>query len=237
MPERAPVNVFFCYAPEDEELRRELETHLALLSRQGFVRSWSARRIGAGAEWRGTIDQHLEEAELILLLVSADFLASDYLYDVELARALERHRVERTRLISIILRPCDYATPGSPLRDEVDLVLPTGGRAVTSWPTHDDAFADVTHALRTLLDEEARRANARTAVNPRMAHLPRASGGWATDRRRAKDRSPRSPRRGTCRTGATPRSPGAIRSWQSSAPGSRPRCPARRSAPSAASAA
>ena len=212
MPERTPVNVFFCYAPEDEELRAELETHLALLRRQGFVRSWSARVIGAGEEWRGAIDRRLDEADLILLLVSADFLASDYLYDVELGRALERHRAERTRLVSIVLRPCDYANRGSPLRDDVDLILPAGGRPVTSWPTHDDAFANVTAGLRDLLDQEVRGASGRTAGNPLAAHLLQASGGWARGRRRAKDRTPRCPRRGTCRTGATPRSPGAIRS-------------------------
>jgi TIR domain-containing protein len=212
MPERTPVNVFFCYAPQDEELRGELETHLALLRRQGFVRSWSARRIGAGEEWRGAIDQHLEEADLILLLVSADFLASDYLYDVELRRALERHRTERTKLVSIILRPCDYADSDSPLRSEVDLLLPTAGRPVTSWPSHDDAFADVAQGLRKMLDQALGGASGRTAANPRTAHPSRASGGWARGRRRAKDHTPRSPRRGTCRTGATPRSPGAIAS-------------------------
>ena len=173
MPERTPVNVFFCYAPQDEDLRGELETHLSLLKRQGFVRSWSARVIGAGEEWRGAIDRHMEEADLILLLVSAAFLASDYLYDVELRRALERHRTERTLLISIILRPCDYANRDSPLRHEVDLLLPSNGRPVTSWPTHDDAFADVVQGLRILL-EHGGGASGRTLENPRMAHLPRA---------------------------------------------------------------
>jgi hypothetical protein len=208
MPERTPVNVFFCYAPQDEDLRAELETHLALLKRQGFVRSWSARALGAGEAWRAASDQRLEEADMILLLVSADFLASDDLYEVELRRALERHRTERTRLISIILRPCDYANGDSPLRREVDLLLPSNGRPVTSWPTHDDAFADVVQGLRILLDHEPRGAGGRTQENPRMAHLPGASGGWASVRRRAKDRTPPCPRRGTCRTGATPRSPG-----------------------------
>lgn len=211
MPERTPVNVFFCYAPQDEDLRGELETHLSLLKRQGFVRSWSARVIGAGEEWRGAIDRHLEEADMILLLVSAAFLASDYLYDVELRRALERHRTERTMLISIILRPCDYANRDSPLRHEVDLLLPSNGRPVTSWPTHDDAFADVVQGLRILLDHGGG-ASGRTLENPRMAHLPWASGGWAWGRRRAKDRTPPCPRRGTCRTGATPRSPVVITS-------------------------
>jgi TIR domain len=218
MPERTPVNVFLCYAPQDEELRGELETHLALLKRQGYVRSWSARRIGAGEEWRGAIDRHLEEAEVILLLVSADFLASDYLYDVELRRALERHRTERTKVISILLRPYDYAFKDSPLA-EIEVVLPRNGVAVTSWPSHDAAFAEIAQELRLLLQQEGRAASGGIASNPRAAHLPRASGGWARARRCATLlRTPRSPRRGTCPTGAAPRSRGATKSSPISTP-------------------
>jgi hypothetical protein len=175
--------------------------------------------IGAGEEWRGAIDRHLEEADVILLLVSADFLASDYLYDVELRRALERHRTEQTKMISIILRPCDYANCDPQLRAAVDLVLPEGGRPVTSWRTHDEAFASVAQGLREDLEKAVRSASGRPLANPRRAHLSRASGGWARATRRAKDRSPPCPRRGTSRTGATPRSPGATSSWQSSTRG------------------
>jgi hypothetical protein len=212
MPPRTPVNVFFCYAPQDEDLRKELEKHLALLMRQGFVRTWSSRVIGAGEEWRGAIDRHLEEADAILLLVSPDFLASDYLYDVELRRALERHRTERTKVISIILRPCDYANCDAQLRAAVDLVLPAGCLPVTSWRTHDEAFASVAQGLRDDLERAVRSASGRPLANPRQAHPSRASGGWARAKRRAKDHTRPCPRRGTCRTGATPRSRAATSS-------------------------
>lgn len=209
MPALIPANIFFCYAPQDEELRSELEKHLSLLKRKGVVRSWSARVIGAGEEWRGAIDRHLEEADVILLLVSADFLASDYLFDVELRRALERHRTERTKVISIILRPCDHGDSDSPLH-EVKLQLPDDGRPVTSWPSHDAAFANVIQGLRVACGWEVDPASGRLAGNPSAAHLPRASGGWARARRRATPRRTlRSRRRGTCLTGTTPRSPGA----------------------------
>jgi TIR domain len=175
MPPPNPVNVFFCYAPEDEDLRAELEKHLALLSRQGYVRGWSSRRLGAGAEWRGEIDRRLDEADAVLLLVSADFLASDYLFDVELRRALERHRTEGTKVISIILRPCDYRYKGSPLA-EVEEVLPREAdgakpRPVTEWSSRDAAFTNVAEKLRRIFaGTEA------ISLNPPPAHLPNAPG-------------------------------------------------------------
>ena len=125
--------------------------------------------------------------------------------------ALGVSRIERRRR-SGLLCPCHGSNRRFDLRHEVDLLLPSNGRPVTSWPTHDDAFADVVQGLRILLDHEAAGARGRTQENPRVAHLPWASGGWAWSRRRAKDRTPRCPRRGTFRTGATPRSPGVITS-------------------------
>ena len=75
-------------------MRAELETHLKLLSRKGALQLWTDRRITAGGEWKDQIDENLERADLILLLVSADFMNSDYCYDIEMKRALERHEAE-----------------------------------------------------------------------------------------------------------------------------------------------
>ncbi len=100
------ARVFYSYAHKDEALREELETHLKILHRTGHIHSWHDRRIVGGEEWKGEIDQHLEEADIILLLVSADFLASDYCYNTEMKRALERHEAGEARVIPIILRDC-----------------------------------------------------------------------------------------------------------------------------------
>ena len=86
-----PVTVFYVYAREDELLREQLERHLRLLSRQKLISEWHDREIVAGTEWAKKLDSHLETASVILLLVSSDFLASDYCYDFEMQRALERH--------------------------------------------------------------------------------------------------------------------------------------------------
>src|SRR2546423_12866426 len=83
--------VFFSYSHKDETLREELEKQLSLLKWQGFITDWNDRKIVAGQEWAGEIDRHLNEAQVILLLISPDFMASDYCYSVEMKRAMERH--------------------------------------------------------------------------------------------------------------------------------------------------
>src|SRR5437588_169655 len=107
-----PLLLFYSYAYEDEPLRVELEKHLRLLSRQGLIAEWHSRKILPGEAWARQIDEHLEVASIVLLLVSPDFLASDYCYDIEMQRALERHKSGSTYVIPIILRPCDWQHAG-----------------------------------------------------------------------------------------------------------------------------
>jgi len=140
------VEVFFSYSHQDEGLRNELEKHLSLLKRQGVIDIWSDHRIGPGEKVGGEIDQHLESADILLLLVSPDFLNSDYCYDIEMKRAMERHERGEARVIPIILRPCDWqGAPFGKLK-----AIPTDGKPVTKHQTLDDAFLDVARAIRGL---------------------------------------------------------------------------------------
>jgi hypothetical protein len=84
------AKVFFSYSHKDEALRDELQKHLSILRRQGSIEIWHDRGIGAGADFGHDISSHLEDADIILLLVSSDFLDSDYCYDKEMTRAIER---------------------------------------------------------------------------------------------------------------------------------------------------
>src|SRR5215469_3613891 len=95
-----PIEIFCSYAHEDEEWWQKLETHLSLLKRQGLISLWQDRLIAPGTDWAQTIDAHLETASVILLLVSADFLASDYCYGVEMKRALERQEAGEARVVA-----------------------------------------------------------------------------------------------------------------------------------------
>ena len=97
------MEVFLSYSHQDEELRNQLEKHLSILRRQGVVDVWSDHRIGPGQEIGGKIDQHLESADIILLLVSSDFLDSDYCYDIEMTRAMQHHEQGGARVIPVIL--------------------------------------------------------------------------------------------------------------------------------------
>lgn len=140
-----PLSIFFSYAHEDEALRDKLAKHLKLLERQGVIQQWHDRQILAGTEWKGQIDHHLETAQIILLLLSSDFLASDYCYDLEMKRALERHDAEEARVIPIVLRPVDnlWQSPFGKLQ-----ALPTDGKAVTLWVNEDEAFANIAQGIR-----------------------------------------------------------------------------------------
>src|SRR5713101_4023783 len=97
------LKIFFCYAREDEALLNKLKTQLRPLQRQGLIEIWHDRDISAGAEWEREIDKHLNTAQIILLLVSPDFMNSDYCYSIEMKRALERHEQGTAKVIPIIL--------------------------------------------------------------------------------------------------------------------------------------
>src|SRR5579859_5596146 len=86
-----PITIFFCYAREDEALLKKLKTHLRPLQRQGLIDVWHDRDISAGTEWEPEIKLHMDAAQIILLLVSPDFMDSKYCYGIEMKRALERH--------------------------------------------------------------------------------------------------------------------------------------------------
>ena len=156
-------SVFFSYSHKDEALRNQLETHLAMLKRQGVISTWHDRRLLAGDNVDQGIANELNQADIILLLVSPDFLASDYCYGVEVVRALERHASNEARVIPVILRPCEWhAAPFGKL-----LAAPTDGRPVTKWPDPDDAFLNITKAIRTAVG-----VNGNGSMGTTPGHLP-----------------------------------------------------------------
>lgn len=133
------ASIFFSYSHKDEALRDELEKHLALLKNQGVIDVWHDRRIVAGDELDESIFTQLESADIILLLISADFMSSSYCFSREMKRAMERHEAGEARVIPVILRHCMWH--GAPF-GKVKAV-PRDGRPITSWPDRDEAFADV----------------------------------------------------------------------------------------------
>src|SRR5260370_1112940 len=143
------IEIFCCYARKDQQLLNDLKTHLMSMQRSGQVRIWADTDINAGEEWEKEIDTHLTTAQIILLLISPDFIDSNYCYSIEMKRALERHEKGEARVIPIILRPTDWqTTPPGELQ-----ALPTGAKPITSALNRDDALLDVAKGVRKAVVE------------------------------------------------------------------------------------
>jgi hypothetical protein len=128
-------------------MRDQLEKHLSALKHQGVIEAWHDRRIPAGHVFNTEIDAHLDSAEIILLLISSDFLASEYCYAKEMKRAMKRHDEGAATVIPVILRPCDWHdTPFGKL-----LAAPKDGKPITQWPNTDEAFLEVVRAIKSAL--------------------------------------------------------------------------------------
>jgi internalin A len=148
------VRVLISYSHRDDNLRNELQTHLKLLQRQGIIDAWDDRQIDAGDEWKRKIDDNLERADIILLLVSADFIASDYCYEIEGKRALERHDNNEACVIPVIVRDVNWS--GAPFAKLQ--ALPKDGKAVALWPDKDTAWRNVSEGIQRAAEQIRKRS-------------------------------------------------------------------------------
>ncbi len=159
-------SLFLSYSHKDEAVRVELEVHLAMLKRQGVIDAWHDRRIAAGDEWDHVIKENLETADIILLLVSPYFLASNYCYDIEVKRALERHEAGSARVVPVVVDPCDWQNaPFAKLA-----TLPRDGKPISKYPNQHDAYLEVVQAIRTVANKQP----------PKQGAAPRGAAPIAT---------------------------------------------------------
>ncbi len=174
-----PVEVFYSYADADGAWLDELEKHLHLLQREGLILPWHKRHIGAGRDWKKTLDEHLNTASVILLLISADFMASDYCYGIEMQRAMERQEAGEARVIPIVLRPTEWqSAPFATLQ-----ALPSTGVPITRWNDQDAAFVDVAQGIRAAVRETHHLAfGAPSPHLPRLWNIPYARNPVFTGR-------------------------------------------------------
>lgn len=149
MSQKESVKVFISYAHEDESMAESLIKQLKNLQRQKIISAWHDRKIVPSDDWAGEIDDHLDSAQIILLLISPDFMASDYCNDVEMVRAMEKHNSGEAKVVPVILRPVDWkGAPFSSLQ-----ALPKNADPITTWQSQDNAFLNVVQGIRKLLDE------------------------------------------------------------------------------------
>jgi O-acetyl-ADP-ribose deacetylase (regulator of RNase III) len=147
-----PVSVFISYAHEDAQFREKLSKHLSTLKELGLVQDWHDRLISPGTDWDIDINQALDRADILVLLVSSDFVSSGYIKSVELTRAFERLQKGDVTVIPVLVRTVDLV--GSPLSKLQ--WLPTGGKPITSWKDEDEAYVDVVNGIRRAVEAHHR---------------------------------------------------------------------------------
>ncbi|MEM9005379.1 MAG: GUN4 domain-containing protein [Cyanobacteria bacterium P01_F01_bin.86] len=143
-----PVSIFISYARKDQDLMRELESHLEPLKLSCLVKSWYDGCISPGEEWEPQIKENLGKAQVILLLISVDFIKSRYCYDVELTTAIERHKAKDACVIPVILRSCMWKqVPVSDMRLGDLQALPSDARPISKWSDRDEAFTNIAEGI------------------------------------------------------------------------------------------
>jgi hypothetical protein len=143
------LSLFVSYSHQDESIKNDLLKHLDPLRRLGLIETWHDRQIKPGEEWDKKISSNLEKADIILLLVSVDFINSSYCYDIELEQALDLNDAKKARVIPVILRSCMWrSTPFAKLQ-----ALPKDARAVSLWSNSDEALLDIAEGVRKVAED------------------------------------------------------------------------------------
>lgn len=143
------ARIFVSYSHKDERLLSELKTHLSPLLRQNLIEAWDDREIRAGEDFSEKINENLERADIIILLVSSDFIASDYCYEREMARALERHEKKEARVVPVIVRDAKWEV--IPQLSKLQAV-PKNGKPVRNWANKDTAWKDVSDRVQKMIE-------------------------------------------------------------------------------------
>src|SRR5215208_5915228 len=146
---RKALKVFCSYSHRDEEHLNDLRDSLRGLEREGLIIWWHDRQIVPGWEWEEAIDKNLRTADIILLLVSRAFMASDYVYEQEIGKAVERHERGEARVIPVIVRPADWQWASFGKLQ----ALPKDAKPITTWPDQDEAWLDVVRGIRKAVEE------------------------------------------------------------------------------------
>lgn len=148
MTNKNPIKVFISYARQDEVFKDELIKHLSPFIKNKTIEIWNDALIMPGENWQDEIRTAIQEAHIILLLISADFMASDYIYDTEISNVLDKSRKRETVIIPIIIRPTNYSS----LEISKYQALPRDGKPVSTWSNRDEAWVDITNQLNKLFD-------------------------------------------------------------------------------------
>ena len=142
------LKIFLSYAHKDEAIKKELDTHLSTLKRLDYIETWNDRLIPIGSEWDDEIKTQLREADIILLLISANFISSDYIWDHELKTAMERHERKEVSVIPIFAKSCEWREmPFGKIQG-----LPQDAKPITEHENKDKVLAEVAKGIRSVVE-------------------------------------------------------------------------------------
>lgn len=148
-PGAKALELFVSYCHADEALKNEVIKHLTPLKHLELIEVWHDRKIPPGGDWDHIISTNLKSADIILILVSIDFINSKYCYDVELETALERHDQKSAVVIPVILRNCMWQhSPFAKIQ-----AIPKDGRPVCSYKNQDDAFTEIANSIKLIAEK------------------------------------------------------------------------------------
>lgn len=139
--------LFVSYARKDILFLADFNVHMADLKRNGLIEQWTDQQINPGEEWEDALKRALETADIILFLVSPDFIASDYIQEIEVKKAMERHQEGDVIIVPVIIRPCDFSC----LSISKFQALPPNAKPISSWENKDEAWLEVLHGIKKIL--------------------------------------------------------------------------------------
>jgi hypothetical protein len=140
--------IFISYSHKDEDVKKELDTHFAALKRSGKIETWHDRKIVAGDDWDKTILDALLNSDIALLLLSPDFMESDYIWNTEILKAIENG----VRIIPIFVRPCDFKESVFEIYKIQGLPADCKWIVSSQYQYRDEAYLEVINGIKKLLD-------------------------------------------------------------------------------------
>jgi len=161
------MRAFISYSHHDADALKRLHVHLSSLRREGRIEEWFDREILAGDVIDAEISKELEAADLFLLLVSPDFIASDYCVEREMQLALQRHEAGEARVVPIIVEPCDWMSMQSLRRLKA---LPEDAVPISDWANANTAYLNIVQELRRITDMSKEPASANEATSTEAAN-------------------------------------------------------------------
>lgn len=171
-----PVKIFISYTQADESYKNELTIQLKLLKMQKLVEAWSDQEILPGQEWDAEIKEQLDEAEVILFLVSTDFLVSDYVNDVEIKKALERYDKGEVIIIPIVVRPTQF----SGFEISKFQALPAKAKPISQWDDKDNAWLDVSNGIKKVIQSIQKKNNTKEEKLPAENNIIHSTSNHAS---------------------------------------------------------